>query len=164
MSIYTLTCRLETAASLEQTFRVFEDPYNLARITPEWLSFKIVTKDLVMRKGAEIDYSFRWLGVPLTWKTLITEYDPPYRFVDEAVRSPYKLWRHLHTFEQTPTGTVVADRVEYALPLGPLGDVANALAVSRQLRQIFEYRQQVLGALLNEPVTGIQRPTITSGR
>ncbi|HYO81941.1 MAG TPA: SRPBCC family protein [Bryobacteraceae bacterium] len=142
-----------TKASLKDTFQFFEDPRNLARITPPWMGFEIVTHDPVMQKGLKIDYRFRWLGLPMTWRTLISEYDPPYLFVDEALKSPYRLWRHRHTFEETEGGTIVRDHVDYALPLGPLGAIANRLVVKRQLSQIFAYRQskirELIGAYAN---------------
>lgn len=158
--MYTLECEMVTRASLRDTFAVFENPYNLARITPPGLAFKILTKDLVMRRGAEIDYELRWLGLPLRWQTLITAYDPPREFVDEATRSPYRFWRHRHTFRSSPDGTVVADRVDYALPLGWMGRVAHAAVVSRQLRRIFEYRQQAIAQLLGAEVVSVRAPVI----
>ena len=59
----------------------------------------------------------------------------------------YALWRHRHSFEEVEDGTVISDRVEYALPLGVLGRVAQIL-VARQLRGIFAYRQRALMQLL----------------
>ena len=148
MRVHTLDCELLTPASLEDTFRIFEDPYNLARITPPWMGFEILTPDLKMRSGLEIDYRFRWLGLPMTWRTLITVYEPPHLFVDEALKGPYALWRHRHEFQQTGEGTVVRDHVDYALPLGFLGDIAHALVVRRQVEQIFAYRQTRIAELI----------------
>jgi ligand-binding SRPBCC domain-containing protein len=145
---YTLDSELVTSAGLEEAFLFFEDPYNLARITPPWLGFRIVTENLKMRQGLEIDYEFRWLGLPLRWKTVITEYDPPFSFVDEAVQSPYALWRHRHSFYRTEGGTVVADRVDWALPLDPFSRPVAALIVARQLRAIFSYRQNAIRQIL----------------
>ena len=45
-----------------------------------------------MRAGAQIDYSLSLLGVPLRWRTKITDYEPPVGFVDEQERGPYVLW------------------------------------------------------------------------
>ena len=90
---------------LPQAFAMFENPHNLAKITPPWLNFRVVTPEpVVMRKGAEIDYVIRWLGLPIRWKTLITAYDPPHGFVDEQARGPYTLWRHQHTLTETERG------------------------------------------------------------
>ena len=147
--MHTIECELVVPASLEDTFRVFEDPYNLARITPPWMGFEILTPDLQMREGLEIDYRFRWLGLPMTWKTLITLYRPPYVFVDEALRSPYAVWCHRHEFEETDDGTLVRDHVDYALPLGPVGRLVHAAVVARQVKQIFAYRQNKILELLS---------------
>ena len=45
-------------------------------------------------------------------------------------------------------GTVVTDEVEYELPLGLLGEIANTLVMKRQMRALFAYRQKMLPALL----------------
>jgi hypothetical protein len=42
----------------------------------------------------------------------------------------------------------VADRVEYRLPLGPLGEVAHPLMVRRTLDRIFDHRQERVATLL----------------
>lgn len=159
--MYLLECELVTHASIEETFAIFADPYNLAKITPPWLGFRILTNGLTMRRGAEIDYSFRTMGVPLNWRTVISAYDPPFSFVDEALRSPYKFWRHHHTFRETGEGTVVGDRVEYGMPFGPLGSLVHAVAVAPQLRRIFDYRQEAIAAILGGAVR-LSPPSIRS--
>lgn len=146
--MYVLTCQIKAPVSLRQAFAVFESPYNLARITPAWLNFRITTPGtVILRKGAEIEYQIRWLGVPMSWKTVIAAYEPPAFFEDEQARGPYAHWRHRHSFEEVEDGTLISDRVEYALPLGALGRLVQPI-VSRQLRGIFEYRQRALPPLL----------------
>ena len=162
MQIYHLRCELITTCSLEQTFDVFKNPLNLAKITPAWLNFQVLTKDVQMRKGAEIEYNIKWLGLPMHWKTLISEYDPPTSFVDEQAKGPYSLWRHHHTFEETKAGTKVGDHVEYALPLGPLGEIAHAVMVKKQLEAIFRFRQREIGNLLGGKTVDVVAPVITN--
>jgi ligand-binding SRPBCC domain-containing protein len=158
--MYVLECEIVTPAPISEVFAVFENPYNLAKITPPWLGFRILTNDVRMRSGAEIDYQFRWLGLPMTWKTEITQYDAPTSFVDEARRSPYTYWRHRHTFRETAGGTIVGDRVEYDLPFGAFGRVAHRLAVSHQLKRIFEYRQKAIVQLLGGDLIEVRPPRI----
>lgn len=161
MRIYVLRCELLVRRPIAEVFEVFENPYNLIRITPRWLDLRVASKEtIVMRKDVEIEYEFRWLGLPLRWSTIITEYQPPVHFVDEAVRSPYLLWRHRHDFRSTPDGTVVSDRVDYALPFGPLGRAANLLIVGNQLRKIFAHRQTALDSLLGGDSVRTQEPVI----
>lgn len=149
MKTYHLECSMSVPVSLREAFAFFEDPRNLARITPPRLNFRIVSlQPIVMRKGAEIDYEIRWLGLPLRWKTVIAEYEPPFFFVDVQMSGPYAYWRHRHDFKPTEYGALVSDRVDYALPLGPLGRLAHRLVVRKQLQQIFDYRQNQLADIL----------------
>ena len=135
---------------VERAFDFFDDPHNLARITPRWLRFEVLGDGpLVMREGLEIDYRIRPLLVPQRWTSCITRYHPPVAFVDEQIRGPDAFWRHQHTFR--PLGedaTEVADRVEYGLPWGVLGDIAHALFVRRQLDAIFRYRERAVEEIL----------------
>ena len=100
-TIYTLDCEMHVPAGLRDTFSIFENARNLERITPPWLNFRILSAQLEMRRGLEIDYVIRWLGIPMHWKTLIAEYDPPDRFIDTQTKGPYSLWRHTHSFHET---------------------------------------------------------------
>ena len=89
-----------------------------------------------------------WLGIPLPWRVYIREYDPPYRFVDVQVRGPWARWEHRHLFLAEGGGTWIEDRLTYRPPLGPLGRLAHALALERQVRALWAYRQRRLGELL----------------
>lgn len=145
---------------MREVFRVFEDARNLAKITPPWLRFEVLSGEVAMRRGAEIDYVIRWQGLPMKWKTLITNYDPPDSFVDLQVRGPYRVWHHRHSFRETAEGTVVEDRVDYALPLGLLGRAAHCIVVKRQLLAIFRYRQTAMGRLLGVVCRELDEPRI----
>jgi ligand-binding SRPBCC domain-containing protein len=146
-----------------EVFSFFEDARNLGRITPPWLNFRIVNPEGIrMRPGAEIDYVIGWMGVPMKWKTVIREYQPPHRFVDEQARGPYSLWHHEHTFEETAAGVVIRDRVDYRLPLGFLGRIAHAVTVRRQLQAIFRYRQAAIAGIFQVPGITFDEPTIAT--
>ena len=159
MTIFELTAAHRLPRPRAEVFPYFGDAANLEAITPPWLSFRILTPlPLAMREGALLDYRLSLHGIPITWRTEITAWEPPHRFVDEQRRGPYRLWVHEHTFEDIsggPGGTLATDRVRYAVPFGRL---ANRLLVARDLRQIFDYRnrkiQEVFGRLSggDEPV------------
>jgi len=153
--MYTLERVQVVPWPLDTTFAFFAAPDNLARITPPWLGFRIVSPDREMREGLRIEYRVRPLGFPQTWVSEITAYDPPHRFVDEQRVGPYALWRHEHRFIAVGGGTEVRDRVEYALPFGALGRLAHTVLVRRQLDAIFAYREEaLLRELAHEPPTG----------
>jgi ligand-binding SRPBCC domain-containing protein len=130
---------------LREVFDFFADAGNLEKITPPELNFHITTPQPIdIRKGALIDYELKLRGIPIRWKTEITQWNPPFDFVDTALKSPYKQWIHLHTFEEGEAGeTIMRDRVRYRLPLEPLGDIAH-FYVKKELKYIFDYRYKVI--------------------
>lgn len=129
-----------------EVFAFFEDPRNLGVITPPEMGFKILKMDdLPMREGFRIKYRIRVFGVPITWVSKITAYEPGKRFVDDQVRGPYASWRHEHSFGDVDEGTLIRDRVQYRLPFGILGSAAMGGVVARRLRHIFDYRARVIG-------------------
>lgn len=126
-------------------FPFFADAANLEKLTPPFLGFTILTPPpIAMHAGTRIEYRIKLNGIPMKWRTLIEAYEPGDMFIDRQEKGPYKLWRHTHTFKDVPGGTELGDRVEYQLPFGPLGTIAHALFVKRQLRTIFDYRAQVM--------------------
>jgi ligand-binding SRPBCC domain-containing protein len=126
----------------EQAFAFFQDPRNLFDITPDWLRFVMKDREskTEVSEGAEFDYTIRWFGLTIPWKSRITGYRPPGEFTDIQLRGPYRSWSHRHTFEEAPEGTMMRDTVTYRLPFGPLGRIVHSLAVGKQLEDIFRYR------------------------
>jgi ligand-binding SRPBCC domain-containing protein len=128
----------------DEVFPFFADAGNLEAITPPYLRFEIVTpRPIAMGEGTLIEYHLRLHGLPISWLTRIEVWEdthPPLRFVDQQLRGPYALWHHTHEFEAAPEGTLMRDTVRYAIPFGPLGELAHALFVKRDVNRIFDYR------------------------
>ncbi len=135
---------------LEETFAFFSDPRNLQLLTPPFLHFEFRREPpLIVAAGTILEYRLRLYGVPINWRTRIESVEPPRKFVDIQEKGPYALWRHTHTFRDLGgTSTEMTDRVEYAVPFGTVGELANRLFVGRSLRQIFDYRQSELASVL----------------
>lgn len=139
---YVLNAECVLPLGVEEIFPFFADAYQLEAITPPWLNFQVLTpRPIEMHAGQLIDYKLRIRGVPIKWKTKISAWEPNERFIDEALRSPYKFWHHEHLFEPFEDGTRVIDIVHYGVPGG---DLIHSLFVRREVQKIFEYRQQVL--------------------
>ena len=95
-----------------------------------------------------IDYQLKMRGIPIKWKTEITQWNPPFDFIDSALKSPYKQWIHLHKFNVGEKGeTIMEDTVRYRLPFEPFGDLALWF-VKRELNYIFDYRKKVVEKIL----------------
>jgi ligand-binding SRPBCC domain-containing protein len=149
MKIYTLVREQLVHRRLPETFAFFADPQNLEAITPPWLRFEILTAPSQLKPGSEIIYRLKWHGLPIKWKTQIQVWTPPFTFVDVQKSGPYSLWQHAHRFVAQGDDTLVSDHVSYALPFGPLGQLAHALRVRRDVEGIFDYRRDCITKLLD---------------
>ena len=146
MSEYVFSTELWLPRPRDEVFQFFAEARNLETITPPWLKFEVLTPaPIAMRTGALIDYRIRVHGFPIRWRTEITEWQPPHRFVDVQLRGPYTLWHHTHTFEERDAGTLCLDHVRYR-PRG--GALIDWLFVRRDVERIFQYRQQRMQELL----------------
>ncbi len=133
--------------TLEKAWEFFSSPKNLRQITPEELSFKIlsISMDKECYPGQMICYTVKpMLGIPIKWVTEITHVNEPYFFVDEQRVGPYSIWHHEHHFKEVDGGVEITDIIHYKIPLGPLGKIANTLFVRKKLNEIFDYRAEVM--------------------
>ncbi len=145
MIVHRLHRQQRIGLPLHEVFAFFAEAHNLERITPPWLRFELLADGPIeMEVGTLIDYRLHVHRVPVRWTSRIEEWEPGRGFVDRQLRGPYRLWRHRHSFAADDGGTVVRDEVDYALPLGRLGDLAHPLLVRRDLERIFAYRHRAV--------------------
>ena len=161
MTVHRLETRQTFPVSLAEAWDFFSDPRNLPLITPPWLRLRI-TCDLPdhMHPGLIISYTVRPVGdLTLSWLTEITHLVEGELFVDEQRVGPYKLWHHQHHFTAVAGGTEVRDVVHYALGFGPIGDLVASRLVQPRLRQVFDYRRDVLTRRLGPEVNSESGPS-----
>src|SRR6185437_9177655 len=134
---------------IDEVFGFFARAGNLERITPPWLGFSLQDPDPAeMRAGTLIEYRLHLHRLPLRWISRIGLWEPGRAFEDVQIKGPYRLWHHRHEFRAAGGGTLVQDHVRYALPLGPLGELAHAAFVERDLARIFVFRHAAVKELL----------------
>jgi ligand-binding SRPBCC domain-containing protein len=146
MKVYKLHYFTRLPIGIEEAWEFFSSPGNLSLITPPEMRFE-VTSDLPRKVYAGMVALYRLrplLGIPARWMTIITHVDEPNLFVDEQRFGPYRLWHHEHFFREVPEGVEIEDLIYYALPMGPLGRLANRLMVARQLKRVFLFREKAL--------------------
>ena len=141
---HTLKSCMDIPLKVEDVFSFFCDAFHLELITPPELRFHILTpRPIRMSEGTLIDYRLQLFGFPFKWRTVISLWEPPFRFVDEQLEGPYGLWVHNHVFEEHAGGTTIKDEVHYRLPLQPLGEIAYPF-VRNRLEHIFRFRQEAV--------------------
>ncbi len=154
--VYHIKTVQQIPIPVSQAWDFFSKPDNLQQITPAHMQFRIISEHhgRVMYPGQIIEYKVKpLLGIPLYWMTEITHVADQQYFIDEQRFGPYRLWHHQHHFKGVDGGTEMTDIVHYKLPLGWLGDMAQALFVKRQLRDIFDYRYRMVAQLFGQVPT-----------
>ena len=132
----------------DTVFEFFSRAENLEALTPPWLHFSILgAAPGEMETGTRIRYRLRVHGIPLRWESEITAWEPPYRFVDEQRKGPYRLWIHEHQFLEHNGGTTVSDSVQYSVAGGSL---VNRVFVRPDLKRIFEFRRQKIAEIFRQ--------------
>lgn len=150
--LYTIETKQLIRADLASVWAFMSNPRNLARLTPPYLGFEVLSKESNDRvyQGQIIEYYIKpVLNIKLHWVTEITHVQEGAYFVDEQRFGPYAFWHHKHFLQETAGGVEMRDLVHYKLPLGFLGKLANAAFVKKQLKGIFDFRYQQVATLFD---------------
>ncbi|GAC1300200.1 MAG: SRPBCC family protein [Mucilaginibacter sp.] len=154
MKTYELRTEQAIPISLQQAWDFFSSPLNLAKITPADMNFVVTsafTADTKMYPGMIITYKISPLfGINMNWMTEITHVKDGEYFVDEQRFGPYALWHHQHHFKVIEGGVLMSDILNYAIPYGIAGRLANSLIVRAQVSKIFTYREKAIKDLFGD--------------
>lgn len=146
---FRLVAEVRLPRPRDEVFPFFADARNLDVLTPPWLHFEVTTGgEIRMEVGARIDYRLKLRGIPISWRSRISAWEPPDRFVDEQEKGPYRSWHHEHVFDEVAGLTVARDIVHYDVPGGRL---IHALFVENDVRKIFAFRHRKMQELFADP-------------
>ena len=161
LKLHRLQTRVWVPQPIDEVFSFFSDALNLDELTPPWLHFKVRTPaPIEMRTGALIDYRIKVRGLPMSWRSEITTWDPPHRFVDEQRKGPYAFWYHQHDFQPVDGGTAISDHVWFKARGGFLEPWIHRFWVVRDLKRIFGYRVDHLAHRYGVKLTDANRKVI----
>ena len=144
---------VEIAAPVEMVFGFHLDTRNARLISPPGTTVGAITGTFPVAAGSVVTMrlSQRPIPLPTTWRLRIEAVEWPSLIVDVAERSPFSEWRHEHHFAELGDGrTRMTDRVEYRLPLGPVGRLVDRRVAARQLARTFAARHELTRALLED--------------
>jgi len=128
---------------IEEIWDFFSRPENLNDMTPNDMSFEILTdvSGVRMYPGMLIRYRISpFAGIKMSWVTEITHIEEGRYFIDEQRFGPYAFWHHQHHFEPRDGGVLMTDILHYKVPYGPIGNLANLILVEPKVDQIFRFR------------------------
>lgn len=149
MAIYQFTRTQKLPISIDEIWDFISSPDNLKEITPKKMGFTVTSNSGggKMYPGMIITYKVSpLLNIKLDWMTEITHSKEKSYFVDEQRQGPYAMWHHQHKIEPINGGVLMTDIVTYKPPFGIIGAIANSIIIKTKLKQIFDYRTEVLEA------------------
>ncbi|MDD7913350.1 SRPBCC family protein [Polaribacter sp. MSW5] len=144
MKIYTFHRTQKLPITIEKAWSFLSNPKNLKTITPDYMSFDILSgAEKPMFAGQIIQYIVTpILGIKTKWVTEITHIKELEYFVDEQRFGPYALWHHKHFIKEIDGGVEMEDIIDYKVPMGILGQLVQPFLVKPKLEEIFAYRQK----------------------
>lgn len=137
----TFTHRSRIPAPAEAVFRWHARPGAFERLVPPWQPVELVERSGGIENGARVVLRLRLGPFSRTWVAEHLDYEADRQFRDRQVRGPFARWEHTHRVE--PDGDAACyleDRIDYALPFGPLGAVCGGALTRRSLDRLFTYR------------------------
>lgn len=147
-------------APLEDVWAFHSRTDGLEALTPDWMGLRVeqvIGPDGepdpdVLAEGSELTLSMQPFGVGPRqhWTSLITGRERTAGaavFRDEMIDGPFDRWIHTHSFYADGGSTLVRDRVEYALPMGGLGDALEPFS-RVGFEPMFRHRHRTTKALL----------------
>lgn len=145
--IHTLKATQRLPVGLQTAWEFLSSPENLQKITPKHMEFVITSehKEGSMYPGQIITYRVSpFKGYRTNWVTEITHVKENEYFVDEQRFGPYTFWHHKHFLKEVEGGVEMIDIVSYKVPMGWIGNLVNRILISKKVKQIFEYRFEIL--------------------
>lgn len=139
------------AAPREAVFAFHERADAFALLQPPWEQTRILQPPRSLEVGTVVILQTK---IGPFWATLEAEhvaYVKNERFEDVMRRGPFQRWRHKHLFIEQGEQCLLRDEIDYALPLGPLGELAARLVARPKLERMFAYRHEVTRQHVEKP-------------
>lgn len=143
----------EIQACARDVFAWHQTPNALRTLIPPWEKVTVEQAPVSLADGALAVLVLRVGPFKLRWvarhRDFIDRGEQGGEFTDEQVSGPFASWVHRHAVRATgSTSCVLEDRIEYAVPLGRLGEALAGWHVRKKLARMFHYRHAATAAAL----------------
>ena len=128
----------EIARPIQDVFEFYETPANFRRVTEGVAGIELERLPSDFRPGSVFAYRLRGWPVDLRWEAVLSEYQPPERFVNVQANGHFLEWRHEHHFAQLDLQrdtTRVRELLTYRMPKGLVNSLAHRLYVRQKLEE-----------------------------
>lgn len=136
--------RTRIAAPPERVFAFHARPDALTLLLPPWERARVIEKTPGLQVGVRAVIAVRVGPIEQRIVAEHTACEEGRMFQDTMRSGPFARWVHTHTMEADGAGgTWLVDHIDYALPLGALGQLGGGWFVRRKLDRMFAYRHEV---------------------
>ncbi|MGF1580918.1 MAG: TIGR01777 family oxidoreductase [Gemmataceae bacterium] len=145
MKKQTIVFRSDIKAPANVVFDWHKYPGAFERYNPPWDPVELVASTGTIKPGATKVLRL-WMGpMPRKWVAEHRDYEEGRMFQDVQVSGPFAHWEHTHIIEPTDDKScILEDRIEYALPMGPVGHWFGNSFMRNKLETVFAYRHRTL--------------------
>ncbi|MFM9959034.1 MAG: SRPBCC family protein [Phycisphaerales bacterium] len=135
----------EIQACARDVFAWHQSPDALKKLIPPWEKVTVDQPPTSLGDGATAVLVLHLGPIKLRWvashRDFIDRGEDGGEFTDEQVSGPFASWVHRHVVRAAgPNSCVLEDRIEYAVPLGRLGELLAGWHVRNKLKRMFDYR------------------------
>jgi ligand-binding SRPBCC domain-containing protein len=74
----------------------------------------------------------------------ITEMSKPFSFTNAMMEGDFKSMKHVHHFKKIENGTLLIDLLNYSIPYGSLGKIAEKLFLTDYMKKLLEQRNKAI--------------------
>lgn len=132
-------------ASAERVFRWHQRPGALERLTPPWVTMRVVERTGGIEDGVRVSLVLSFGPLQIPWTLEHRDFVKNQQFRDVQVSGPFTSWSHVHRVEPDgDAGCYIEDEVEYELPGGRFGDLLGGSLMRLELERLFVYRHRIL--------------------
>lgn len=123
-----------------EAFDYLTDPANLAFLLKPSIEVQLKTEDVPLKRGAEYHFLMTRYGLSQSVRLRVEDLLRGSRLTYRQVEGLFLSWTHTLRFEEHGDATLVTDVIDYQLPFGVLGFLADDLIVKRDMTTVLEER------------------------
>jgi len=136
----------EYPCSAEDLYTYHSRDGALERLLPPWEKNTLISKQGNIRPGSQVKLKMYAGPFPFYFHARHVEDKPGKMFKDIQEKGPFSSWTHSHFFHNTKKGSLLEDRIEYALPAHRFLPSFVKNHVEKKLTGGFRHRQRTLTA------------------
>jgi ligand-binding SRPBCC domain-containing protein len=128
-------------ASRFDVFDYLTNPDNMPFLLKPTIDVEVVPGDGALKRGSEVHFNMARLGLSQSIRFRIEDWLRGSRMTYRQIEGVFAAWTHTMKFEEHGDNvTLVSDLVDYQMPFGLLGYLADDLLVKRDMRALLEAR------------------------